>query len=106
MCGKACMQMGLHGVTHMLVSALTGHRDLEYSNRCRLRNGRSGYRGNLPCTLHCWDLGWLASSHPPSTPLLRYLHPATREWKEGLMSVTFRDMANNKINKHQWIGGC
>jgi hypothetical protein len=22
------------------------------------------------------------------------------------MSVTFRDMANNKINKHQWIGGC
>ncbi|GAX84980.1 hypothetical protein CEUSTIGMA_g12401.t1, partial [Chlamydomonas eustigma] len=31
------------------------------------------------------------------------LHPATREWKEGLMSVTFRDMSNNKINKHQWI---
>jgi hypothetical protein len=38
-------------------------------------------------------------------PPPRYLHPATREWKEGLMSVTFRDMANNKINKHQWIGG-
>lgn len=35
--------------------------------------------------------------------LYGYLHPATREWKEGLMSVTFRDMANNKINKHQWI---
>ena len=31
----------------------------------------------------------------------RYLYPATREWKEGLVSVTFRDMANNKINKHQ-----
>jgi hypothetical protein len=31
------------------------------------------------------------------------LHPATREWKEGLMSVTFRDMSNNKVNKHQWI---
>ncbi|KAF5834390.1 hypothetical protein DUNSADRAFT_8976 [Dunaliella salina] len=35
--------------------------------------------------------------------LYGYLHPATREWKEGLVSVTFRDMANNKINKHQWI---
>ncbi|KAL6747291.1 flagellar outer dynein arm heavy chain beta [Haematococcus lacustris] len=35
--------------------------------------------------------------------LYGYLHPATREWKEGLMSVTFRDMANNKVNKHQWI---
>ncbi|CAD7696266.1 unnamed protein product [Ostreobium quekettii] len=31
------------------------------------------------------------------------LHPSTREWKEGLMSVTFRDMANNLTNKHQWI---
>lgn len=36
----------------------------------------------------------------------RYLHPATREWKEGLVSVTFRDMANNKVNKHQvCVGG-
>lgn len=35
--------------------------------------------------------------------LYGYLHPATREWKEGLMSVTFRNMANNKSNKHQWI---
>ncbi len=35
--------------------------------------------------------------------LYGYLHPATREWKEGLMSVTFRDMSNNKVNKHQWI---
>jgi len=35
------------------------------------------------------------------TLLRSYLHPATREWKEGLVSVTFRDMANNKINKHQ-----
>lgn len=32
-----------------------------------------------------------------------YLHPQTREWKEGLVSVTFRDMANNKTNRHQWI---
>ena len=35
--------------------------------------------------------------------LYGYLHPATREWKEGLMSVTFRDMSNNKVIKHQWI---
>jgi dynein heavy chain len=35
--------------------------------------------------------------------LYGYLHPSTREWKEGLMSVTFRDYANNKTNKHQWI---
>ncbi|KAK9843805.1 hypothetical protein WJX81_007069 [Elliptochloris bilobata] len=31
------------------------------------------------------------------------LNPATREWREGLISVTFRDMANNRTNKHQWI---
>ena len=35
--------------------------------------------------------------------LYGYIHPQTREWKEGLVSVTFRDMANNKVNKHQWI---
>lgn len=35
--------------------------------------------------------------------LYGFLHPATREWKEGLISVTFRDFANNKTNKHQWI---
>ena len=35
--------------------------------------------------------------------LYGYIHPQTREWKEGLVSVTFRDMANNKTNKHQWI---
>ncbi|KAK9808985.1 hypothetical protein WJX72_007373 [[Myrmecia] bisecta] len=35
--------------------------------------------------------------------LYGFLHPATREWKEGLVSVTFRDMANNRTNKHQWI---
>lgn len=35
--------------------------------------------------------------------LYGYLHPTTREWKEGLMSVTYRDMSNNKTNKHQWI---
>ena len=34
--------------------------------------------------------------------LYGYLHPSTREWKEGLISVTFRDMANNQVNKHQW----
>lgn len=27
----------------------------------------------------------------------------TREWKDGLLSTTFRDMANNKTNRHQWI---
>lgn len=31
------------------------------------------------------------------------LHPSTREWREGLMSVTFRDYANNTTNRHQWI---
>ena len=31
------------------------------------------------------------------------LNQATREWREGLVSVTFRDMANNRTNKHQWI---
>ena len=31
------------------------------------------------------------------------LNPTTREWREGLISVTFRDMANNRSNKHQWI---
>lgn len=35
--------------------------------------------------------------------LYGFLHPTTREWKEGLVSVTFRDMANNQVNKHQWI---
>ena len=35
--------------------------------------------------------------------LYGFLHPQTREWKEGLISVTFRDMANNKTNAHQWI---
>ncbi|EFN51784.1 hypothetical protein CHLNCDRAFT_37234 [Chlorella variabilis] len=35
--------------------------------------------------------------------LYGYLHPQTREWKEGLMSSTFRDMAQNKTNRHQWI---
>ncbi|KAI3434555.1 hypothetical protein D9Q98_002628 [Chlorella vulgaris] len=31
------------------------------------------------------------------------LHPQTREWKEGLMSSTFRDMAHNKTNLYQWV---
>lgn len=44
----------------------------------------------------------LPLSAPPPAPR-SYLHPATREWKEGLISVTFRDMSNNKVNKHQWI---
>ena len=35
--------------------------------------------------------------------LYGFLHPSTREWKEGLISVTFRDMANNTTNAHQWI---
>lgn len=35
--------------------------------------------------------------------LYGYLHPTAREWKEGLISVTYRDMANNKTNKHQWL---
>jgi len=35
--------------------------------------------------------------------LYGFLHPTTREWKEGLISVNFRDMANNQTNLHQWI---
>jgi dynein heavy chain, axonemal len=35
--------------------------------------------------------------------LYGYLHPTTREWKEGLMSVTFRNFANDTAPKHQWI---
>jgi dynein heavy chain len=35
--------------------------------------------------------------------LYGYLHPSTREWKEGLMSVTFRNFANDTAPKHQWI---
>ena len=35
--------------------------------------------------------------------LYGFLHPSTREWKEGLMSVNFRDMSNNKTYLHQWI---
>jgi len=35
--------------------------------------------------------------------LYGFLHPSTREWKEGLMSVTFRDFSNNTTNEHQWI---
>ena len=29
--------------------------------------------------------------------------PSDQRMKEGLISVTFRDMTNNKTNKHQWI---
>ena len=35
--------------------------------------------------------------------LYGYVHPSTREWREGIISTTFRDMSNNKTNKHQWI---
>eukprot|EP00899_Mesostigma_viride_P009330 jgi/Mesvir1/18399/Mv14277-RA.1 len=35
--------------------------------------------------------------------LYGFLHPQTREWKEGLISVTFRDMANTANVPHQWI---
>lgn len=35
--------------------------------------------------------------------LYGYVHPSTREWKEGLISTTFRDMSNNRSNTHQWI---
>lgn len=35
--------------------------------------------------------------------LYGFLHPTTREWKEGLISVTYRDMANNTSFQHQWI---
>ena len=37
--------------------------------------------------------------------LYGYLHETTREWKEGLISTTFRNMANEgeRSYKHQWI---
>jgi dynein heavy chain len=35
--------------------------------------------------------------------LYGFVHPATREWREGLISVTYRDMANNSNFQHQWI---
>jgi dynein heavy chain, axonemal len=35
--------------------------------------------------------------------LYGYIHPSTREWKEGVMSETFRVMAANKTNRFQWI---
>lgn len=46
---------------------------------------------------------WHFSQAVTRNELYGYLHPSTREWKEGLISVTYRDMANNKTNKHQWI---
>ena len=35
--------------------------------------------------------------------LYGYVHPATREWNEGLISVIYRDMSNNTNFQHQWI---
>lgn len=50
------------------------------------------------CIYYC--IPWQAVTR---NELYGYIHPSTREWKEGLVSVTFRDMANNKSNTHQWI---
>ena len=35
--------------------------------------------------------------------LYGYVHAATREWREGLISVIYRDMSNNTNFQHQWI---
>jgi dynein heavy chain len=35
--------------------------------------------------------------------LYGFVHPTTREWNEGLISVTYRDMSNNTSFQHQWI---
>ena len=35
--------------------------------------------------------------------LYGYMHPATREWKDGLISQIFRDLANCETVKHEWI---
>ena len=35
--------------------------------------------------------------------LYGYVNRATREWNEGLISTTFRDMSNNDHFAHQWI---
>ena len=35
--------------------------------------------------------------------LYGYVHPASREWNEGLISVTYRDMSNSTSFAHQWI---
>lgn len=35
--------------------------------------------------------------------LYGYIHPATREWKDGLISQIFRDLANCFTVKHEYI---
>lgn len=57
------------------------------------------------CKLHCMTC-FCAFLFQSVQALLRPTGPPrlqTREWKDGLLSTTFRDMANNKTNRHQWI---
>ena len=35
--------------------------------------------------------------------LYGYIHPATREWKDGLLSQIFRDLANTLTVKHEYL---
>lgn len=73
-----------------------------------------------PINPKVWILRQMLSQHPLQSSSLQHgawpdmqsvtrnelygsLNQATREWREGLVSVTFRDMANNRTNKHQWI---
>ncbi len=35
--------------------------------------------------------------------LYGYIHPATREWKDGLLSQIFRDLANCHTVKHEYL---
>lgn len=46
---------------------------------------------------------WDGAQAVSRNELYGYIHSASREWKEGLMSVTFREMANDKTNAFQWI---
>ena len=59
--------------------------------------------GGAGCRARCGALA-LQGLQSPALPAAGPA-PATqtREWKEGLVSTTFRDMANNKTNRHQWI---
>lgn len=68
-----------------------------------------GCAHNQPPALRVYDVAFVQVYRPINpkavtrNELYGFLHPTTREWKEGLVSVTFREMANNTTNKHQWI---
>jgi len=50
---------------------------------------------------------WRGINPKSITPneLYGYINMATREWKDGLMSCTMRDMANAADSNPKWISG-